>query len=91
MSGERRLRAATERLAITRAFAKNLTRLRTQAGLTPTQLAERCHLPPAIINNTETGRTEPRLLPILTPCHALDITPNQLIGQLPAPHERRRR
>jgi transcriptional regulator with XRE-family HTH domain len=89
VSGESRLQAATERMALTREFGKRLRELRVAAGLSRAQLAERCRVSQSTISKSELGRGEPRLLLILILCEGLRVTPDELIGALPAPTARR--
>ena len=89
MDAERRLRVATERLAITQEFGLKLRGLRVAAGESPEQFAERCRISPAMLAKTELGRSEPRLSLLLILCERLDLTPGELLSGLPVPRERR--
>ncbi len=86
---DRRLRVASERMMLRRAFGQTLRQLRLAAGLTPGRLARKCRVSPATISKAESGITEPRLSLILILCDGLGITPDTLIGELPIPQERR--
>ncbi len=86
-----RLRAASERMMLMRAFGQTLRQRRLAAGLTPSRLAQKCRVSPATISKAESGITEPRLSLILILCDGLGITPDGLIGELPIPLERRNR
>jgi len=89
MDAERRLRVATERLAITQAFGRKLRDLRLAAGESPQVFAERCGLSPSIVRKVELGRSEPRLSLLLIICDGLNLTPSELLGDLPTPREQR--
>jgi transcriptional regulator with XRE-family HTH domain len=87
---EDRLRAATERLELTRAFGEQVRGHRKAANLSVKGLAKRCHVPPTTISDLELGRGgEPRLSLILSLCAGLAIGHDTLLGDLPAPKERR--
>jgi transcriptional regulator with XRE-family HTH domain len=88
-ASDRRLRAASERMMLMRAFGQRMRRLRLDAGLTPGRLARKCRVSPATINKAESGLSEPRLSLILILCNGLGVTPDTLIGELPTPQERR--
>jgi DNA-binding XRE family transcriptional regulator len=88
LAGESRLRAASERIAPTRAFGARLRELRLAAGLTPAQLADSCRVSPSTISKAELGRGEPRLMLILVLCDGLRVSPDALIGALPVPQQR---
>lgn len=88
MSGETRLRSATERIKLRRAFGERLRELRLAEGFSPSQLDRECRLVPGTIADAEHGRGgEPGLLLILAVCHALDVGADALLGVLPAPRE----
>jgi transcriptional regulator with XRE-family HTH domain len=89
-AGEGRLRAASERMMLTRAFGEKLGHLRVAAGMSRWQLARRGRISPSTLSKTERGVSEPRLSLILILCDGLDISPDTLIGELPTPQERRR-
>jgi transcriptional regulator with XRE-family HTH domain len=89
--GDRSLRAASERMRLTREFGQTLRQRRLAVGMTPSRLAQRCRVSRATINKVESGITEPRLSLILILCDGLGITPDTLIGELPVPQERRNR
>jgi transcriptional regulator with XRE-family HTH domain len=89
VTAEQRLRAASERMMLTRAFGEKLRGLRVAAGLNRKQLAHKCRLSPSTISKTELGRSEPSLSLILIFCDGLRVSPNALIGGLPVPQERR--
>jgi len=86
---ESRLLAASERMELSRAFGRKLRGLRTAAGMSIPQLADRCRISPSTISRAELGRGEPRLSLILFLCDGLTLTPDALLGDLPVPHERR--
>jgi ribosome-binding protein aMBF1 (putative translation factor) len=86
---DRRLRVASERMMLMRAFGLTLRQQRLAAGLTPGRLARKCRVSPAMIGKAESGLTEPRLSLILILCDGFAITPDTLIGELPIPKERR--
>jgi transcriptional regulator with XRE-family HTH domain len=90
MFAEDRLRAATERMELTRAFGERVRDLRRAAGLSATQLADNCRLSPSTISKVELARGEPRLSLILTLCQGLGLSPNSLLSGLPVPQARRR-
>jgi transcriptional regulator with XRE-family HTH domain len=50
------------------------------------ELASRCGVSPSTVGKSETGRCEPRLSLIL--CDGLDLRPDALMADLPAPQER---
>ena len=87
---DRRLRAASERMMLMRAFGQRMRKVRLDAGLTPGRLARKCRVSPATISKVESGVSEPRLSLILILCDGLAVTPDTLIGELPTPQERRR-
>jgi transcriptional regulator with XRE-family HTH domain len=76
-------------MALMRGFGGKLQLLRLAAGLTADGLAEACRLPGQTISSAEAGRVEPALRLILILCDGLGISPDELIGELPAPEERR--
>jgi ribosome-binding protein aMBF1 (putative translation factor) len=86
---DRRLRAASERMMLMRAFGQTLRQRRLAAGLTPSRLAQKCRVSPTTISKAESGISEPHLSLILILCDGLGITPDTLIGDLPIPQERR--
>jgi transcriptional regulator with XRE-family HTH domain len=88
-AGESRLRTASERIALSRAFGARVRELRLAAGLTRAQFARRCRLPTSTISQAELGRGEPRLVLILILCDGLRVSPDALMGALPVPQERR--
>jgi len=65
-------------MALMRGFGGKLQLLRLAAGLTA-----------QTISSAEAGRVEPALRLILILCDGLGISPDELIGELPAPEERR--
>jgi transcriptional regulator with XRE-family HTH domain len=77
-------------MMLMRAFGQQLRQLRLAAGLTPGRLAHKSRVPPATISSAENGRREPSLSLILILCDALGVSPNELIGDLPIPQERKR-
>jgi DNA-binding XRE family transcriptional regulator len=89
-AGEARLRSASERMMLTRAFGEKLQHRRVAAGLSRAQLASRCRISPSTVSKIELGQSEPRLSLILILCDGLDLTPGTLIGELPIPQERKR-
>lgn len=90
VAAERRLRASTERLALIRAFGEQLRARRQAAELSVNALAARCRISPSTISKLELGRGgEPGLLAILILCDGLGISSDMLLGELPAPQERR--
>jgi transcriptional regulator with XRE-family HTH domain len=76
-------------MMLMRAFGQKLRQLRLAAGLTPGRMAHKCRVSPATISNAENGRREPSLSLILILCDALGVSPDELIGDLPIPQERR--
>jgi transcriptional regulator with XRE-family HTH domain len=88
VTSESRLRVASERVALMRAFGEKLRELRVARGLSPRELAGRCRISPSTISKTELGRGEPRLSLILILCDGLDVSPDALMGDLPASRER---
>jgi transcriptional regulator with XRE-family HTH domain len=86
---ESRLRAASERMLLMRAFGERLRQLRLAAGLTRSQLARKCRISQSTLSRAELGRSEPSLSQILILGDALQVTPDALIGGLPVPQERR--
>ncbi len=89
VTAESRLRAASERMTLMRAFGQRLRELRLAAGLTRRQLARKGCISQSTISKAELGRSEPSLSLILILGAALSITPGTLIGGLPAPQQRR--
>ncbi|MBA3808223.1 MAG: helix-turn-helix domain-containing protein [Solirubrobacterales bacterium] len=90
VAAERRLRASTERLALIRAFGQQLRARRRAAHLSVSALAARCRVSPSTISKLEAGRGgEPGLVAILIVCDGLAISSDMLLGELPAPQERR--
>ena len=90
VAAERRLRASTERLALISAFGQQLRARRRAVDLSVTTLAARCRVSPSTISKLEAGRGgEPGLLAILIVCDGLAISSDMLLGELPAPQERR--
>jgi transcriptional regulator with XRE-family HTH domain len=79
---------ASERIELKRAFGRRLRDLRVAAGLSPDEFASKCRMSPSTISKTELGRSEPRLALILILCNGLDVSPDALIGDLPAPKKR---
>ncbi len=77
-------------MMLMRAFGQKLRRLRHAAGLTPTRLAHKCRVSPARISSAENGRKEPSLSLILKLCDGLELTPNELTGDLAISQGRRR-
>ena len=90
VAGGSSLGAASERMMLMRAFGQKLRQLRHAAGLTPDSLAHKSQVSPARISSAENGRKEPSLSLILKLCDGLEVTPNELIGDLPIAQERRR-
>ena len=84
------MRAASERMMLTRAFGEKLRHLRVAAGLSRAQLASKCRISPSTVSKTELGHSEPRLSLILILCDGLDLRPERLLGELPIPQERKR-
>ncbi len=80
-----RLQVASERIALIQAFAAQLVALRQAAGLSASELAERCHVSPGVIEKAERARAEPRLVLILALCEGLRIAPNDLLSGLRPP------
>jgi transcriptional regulator with XRE-family HTH domain len=78
-------------MMLMRAFGQKLRQLRHAAGLTPDSLAHKSQVSPARISSAENGRKEPSLSLILKLCDGLELTPNELIGDLPIAQQRRRR
>ena len=64
-------------------FGKRLKELRTQAGLTQPQLAERAELSKAGIANLEQGRTSPAWATLQALCTALGVS-SEAFNQEPA-------
>lgn len=86
-----RLQAAAERMDLMQAFGERLRELRLARKVTPKRLASRCRVAPEAIRSVEEGRREPALSLILILCDGLEVSPDELIGGLPVPQERRRR
>lgn len=89
--GGSRAQAAADRMSLMQAFGERLGELRLARGLSPERVASRCRVTPEVIRNVEAGRSEPALSLILILCDGLDVSPNELIGGLPVPQERRSR
>ncbi len=89
--GGSRVQAAAERMILMRVFGERLRELRLARGLTPKRTASRCRVPPEAIRNVEAGRIEPALSLILILCDGLGVSPDELIGGLTVPQERRSR
>jgi transcriptional regulator with XRE-family HTH domain len=89
VSDELRLRTATERMALARAFGVRLRELRLAAGMPPSRLARKCRLSPATVKSAEHGHGQLTLWLILVLCDGLGVTPDELIGSLPVPREHR--
>jgi DNA-binding XRE family transcriptional regulator len=85
---EARLRAASERLALTRAFGAKLRSMSKTAGLSTRELAERCGIAPYTLTKIELGKREPSLSYILFICEGLNVTANELLDGLPTPQTR---
>lgn len=83
------MQAAAERMILMRVFGEKLRELRLARGLTPKRLANRCRVLPEAIRDVEVGRIEPALSLILILCEGLGVSPDELIGGLPVPQERR--
>ncbi len=83
-----RLRVASERVALTRAFGQALCELREAAELSPAELARRCRISQSTVSKTELARREPRLSLILILCAGLEVSPDTLLAELPVPQER---
>ncbi|HTU79388.1 MAG TPA: helix-turn-helix transcriptional regulator [Solirubrobacteraceae bacterium] len=81
-SGEDRLGFAGRRLTMMRAFGVRLQELRTKAGLSQDELAERCRLRVSAIKKAEDGQTDPRLSVIEALAKGLDVSPTSLIKNL---------
>ena len=77
-------------MMLMRAFGQKLRQLRHAAGLTPDSLADKSRVLPATISNAENAHKEPSLSLILKLCDGLELTPNELIGDLLIPQKRRR-
>ena len=65
-----------------RAFGVRLQELRTKAGLSQDELAERCGLKVSVITKAEDGRTDPRLSIVEALAKGLGISPTSLIKNL---------
>lgn len=76
-------------MTLTEAFGRRLQDLRVAGGLTQGQLASKCRLSSSTISKAELGQREPRLWLILILCDGLGLSPQELIGGLTAPQERR--
>lgn len=87
--GGSRAQAASERMTLMCVFGERLRELRLARGLTPKRMAGRCRVSPEAIRNVEAGRSEPALSLILIFCDGLGVSPDELIGGLPVPRERR--
>jgi hypothetical protein len=87
---EQRLRASTERSALTRAFGEQLRARRQAAGLSAGALADRCRVSVSTISKLELGHGgEPGLTMILIVCDGLAISTDMLLGELSPPQARR--
>ena len=64
-------------------FAKRLAELRTQRGITQTQLAEITGLTQRTISHYETGAGYPPAPTVVELAHALNVTTDQLLGAKP--------
>jgi ribosome-binding protein aMBF1 (putative translation factor) len=71
VSSEDRLRAASERAALLKAFGARLRTLRIASGLSPGELAEKCRLSRSTISKAELGQYELRLSLIVILCDGL--------------------
>ena len=90
VDGEARLRAASERMMLTRQFGEQMREMRIAAGLSRSQLARRSRVSVATIRKAELGQGgEPGLVLILTVSSGLRVQPGELLGKLPVPVERR--
>jgi transcriptional regulator with XRE-family HTH domain len=89
VSMESRLREASERTVLVRAFGERLRALRVAAGLSPSDLADRCRLSASTISKAERGPNEVSLRMILILCDGLNVKPDALIDNLPTPETRR--
>ncbi len=88
VAADSRLRAANERVVVTRALGQTLRDLREAAGLSSAELARRCRISQFTVSKTELARREPRLSLIMILCAGLEISPDTLLAQLPIPQER---
>ena len=62
-------------------FAKTLTRLRKQAGLSQEELANRSRLERAFVSRLERAVAQPSLLTLLKISNGLEVNPNDLIKE----------
>jgi len=77
-------------MMLTRLFGERMRELRLAAGLSPSRLASRCGVSAETIRKAELGHlAEPGLVLILSVCNGLRVKPDSLLGELPAPKERR--
>ena len=87
--GSSRAQAASERMMLMRVFGERVRQLRLGQGVTPKRMASKCRVSPEAIRKVEAGRSEPALSLILILCDGLGVSPDELIGGLPVPQERR--
>ena len=64
-------------------FAKNLRKYRKQKGYTQVELGKELNYGYTAIANYESGRNEPSFDDLISLCHILGTTPNDLIGFSP--------
>lgn len=64
-------------------FGWNLKTLRTQAGLTQEELAQKIGSSQKTISSWEVGRTEPTMKDVVSICEALDCSMDKLTGTKP--------
>ena len=61
-------------------FAKNLRKYRKQKGYTQVELGKKLNYGYTAIANYESGRNEPSFDDLISLCHVLGITPNEMLG-----------
>lgn len=61
-------------------FAKNLKKYRKQKKYTQAELAKKLNYGYTAIANYESGRNEPSFDDLISLCHVLGVTPNELLG-----------
>ena len=69
-------------------FAKNLKKYRKQKGYTQVELGKALNYGYTAIANYESGRNEPSFDDLISLCHVLDTTPNDLLGFSPMEMDR---
>jgi transcriptional regulator with XRE-family HTH domain len=68
---------------VMRAFGSCLRDARERSAITPRELADRCGLPEAQIEATESGHADVRVSLLETLAVALEVTPAAIVADLP--------